>query len=67
MVLDRGMTWIPGEGITYDYLGSGPDLGALEYGMTVDYLDNLSTIPPFPANYDPATWPFNAPEPGQKP
>jgi hypothetical protein len=63
LVIDRRLTWSEGENITYDYLGSGPDMGALEYGKATDYIDGLSTIPPFPANYDPETWPFNAPDP----
>jgi len=62
LVTDPGLTWIEGEGITFEYLGSGPDIGALEYGQTVDYIKGLSCIPPFPENYNPATWPFSAPE-----
>lgn len=63
IVLDRAMTWSIGDGITYDFLGNAPDIGAIEFGELDHYMDDLSIIPSLPPGYNPDTWPQSAPEP----
>lgn len=63
IVMDRAVTWSIGDGLSYDYQGTAPDIGAIENGEMDLYLETLSIIPSLPAGYDPDTWPQSAPDP----
>ena len=34
LTVDRSISWSAGEAVNYDYVGSGPDVGAYEMGAT---------------------------------
>ena len=46
--------------------GYGSDSDTLTLDDSKWFTDGLSTIPLFPSDYDPETWPFDAPEPYQE-